>query len=121
MPDDVDVLAVLADVVGTPDPIGLLQALEEKGLVIQAAGVAYSPDEHMAAMREFMVSLEPTWVSSKEVRERLVRDGWSEEMAEHLASHIAHLWINQMEASLMADIEVETHERIAAIGQEQDA
>lgn len=89
MSGDTDLLAVLAEECSTHDPIGLLQRLEERGLAVTVADT-YNEAEHTANVAEFAESLKPIWAQGKATREQLISEGWSEEMAEHLASHAVH-------------------------------
>lgn len=117
MPGDTDILAVLADVVGTPDPIGLLQALEEKGVTVTPTSPKFDPVAQRAAVADFTAAMAPMWEQVNSARADLLSQGWSDENAEHLASHIAHMWFNVMEANMMSDVAVETSQRL---GGEQD-
>lgn len=99
MPGDVDLLAVLAERCKTDNPIQLLQELEEAGLSV-AVKDQHDPAAQRAAMQEFSATLDPIWESVGATRTRLLTDGWSEEMAEHLAGHMAHIMFGMIEREL---------------------
>lgn len=51
------------------------------------------------------------WIQGKKLRDRLVEDGWSEEMAEHLAGDyvhaLFHIFTNQVSEQIRAFMEAE--------------
>lgn len=93
MPGDTDVLAVLAEQCATDNPIDLLQRLEEAGLEVSVRE-QFDPAAQRAAVQEFSQTLDPIWEQGTGTRNRLLGEGWSEEMAEHLASHAVHLLLD---------------------------
>lgn len=102
MPDDVDLLAVLAEETGTPNPIDLISRLEARGLSVSVKD-AIDFDAQRQAMMAFGQTMEPIWEQTTATRNRLIGDGWSEEMAEHLAGHVAHIMFAMIEREMFGE------------------
>lgn len=97
---EVDILQVLAEEAGTNDPISLVQRLEGRGLAVRVAE-GFDPDEQSAAVLQLAQSMDPFWTQGAALRTRLINDGWSEEMAEHLASDWLHMMLAMIGSALV--------------------